>query len=191
MIKQRGVVITQPTQAPLSLSMTLQQKYVVAIIVGPNAAARDGEADHHIVKAPGWNKGDALFEFGNIRMTSICTLNQKCPDIVTDKITGLERAMLNAPRSIALVDQSALDKWFRRECLERLFAERRTEARERILDQQWLFLPVLPDKLIARYRELYVTDRGSDRIVLICSVPAIQRGAQSGVRSANSVARPM
>ena len=169
MVDERRFVITQSTETPFSLPIALQEKYVVSIEVRANAATAIGEADHDVIKAPGGDKGNAVLELGHIWMKLICCLNQQCPDVIASKISRTKWAMLNAPRGIALIDQSALYEGFCSKRFYIVFAQRGTKSRESISDQKRSLLPVLPNELVSWDRELYIADAGADRIFLVRS----------------------
>ena len=68
-----------PANAPAPLSLKLQQKYVVAVKVGPDAATLRGIADHQVIKPTVWRKAKSLQQLMGRLLMSVYTLNQQSP----------------------------------------------------------------------------------------------------------------
>lgn len=66
-LDQRAVAVAHLADLPVALALALQQEHVVVVEVRAHAATRGGEADHHIVDAPAWQKAKALQQLAHFR----------------------------------------------------------------------------------------------------------------------------
>ena len=87
----------------------MQQEYIVIIEMRAHAAARCGEADHHIVNAPLGQKFELFQQFGDFRHELVDGLHQQGPVTLWQLGEGVfgERAATQFPRAFTMLNDQA------------------------------------------------------------------------------------
>ncbi|MNO95363.1 hypothetical protein D3C76_870040 [compost metagenome] len=145
-LPQRALGIAHLADFPVALAVALQQEYVVVVEVRTNAATRGGEADHHVIDPPARQETEVFQQFADFRDELVDRLNQQGPLFFRQLAEFIfsERAATQFPWALAMLDhQARFDFFFQGQAGQFVGVDRAFEVRNRLTDQQWLFLPVV------------------------------------------------
>ena len=182
-VEQRAVDRAVLTNAPAALAVTLQQEYIVVVVVRPHAATRCRVADHDVVNPPGRQEAEPVRD---LRNELIHGLDQQCPIPFRQPGVGVirEGAALQFPRvSTVLDDQPGLNFLFQRQASKFVWLNGAFKVGEGLADQQRFALPILGE-------EAFYANVTKQRVEFSCHHSGSRIDNARSIRALGKVCRP-
>lgn len=108
----------------------------------PNAATRDGEGDHQVIKTPVRQDAERTHQLCCGHMPVVHRLRQQGPAGFTEVIEMLKRAIARLPLAVSMAYQAAINFRLHRQTRQFIRGNGVDKIREGIFQHNGLFLPV-------------------------------------------------